>query len=281
MFVEDYVRKCVLFLGNKDEETKKFHPRATAFVVSIYEDGLGFRYVVTAEHAIHGFSRAGLDIYIRSNLAEGGVREDSWADARWWSHPDKGSTDVAIASIDFLPSEEFRSIVLRTDVADGQAMAATQSLMNERRIGLGDEIFMVGLFRSHYGEQRNIPIVRTGNLAMLQGEPVFTKYCGYTQAHLVEARSISGLSGSPVFIHVPIFDPRPGTFTQFFLLGLMHGHFDVASINEDTVVGSEAEGKRGINTGIGVVIPVEKILETIYQPELVQLRKKQALEFRI
>jgi hypothetical protein len=60
----------------------------------------------------------------------------------------------------------------------------------------------------------------------------------------------------------------------------MHGHFDIANLNEDTVVDSEAEVSGGINTGIGVVIPVEKILETIDQPELIELRKKAIADHR-
>jgi hypothetical protein len=158
-------------------------------------------------------------------------------------------------------------------------MAATEEVMREKNIGLGgDETFIVGLFKSHYGRQRNEPIIRVGNLAMMRSESVYTNYCGYTEAYLVEARSISGLSGSPVFVHTPLFQP-PGA-TQYHLLGLMHGHFDIKNLNENTVVDSEEEASDGINTGVGVVIPVEKILETIDQPELVELRKTTVIEFR-
>ncbi len=276
MFVSDFVRQSVLFLGSKDAKTGKFHPRATAFVVSIHEGGIGFRFIVTAEHAIAGFSKKGWDIYVRSNLISGGIREDNWVGGKWYSHPDVSSTDIALAPIDFSPDEEFKSIMLRTDgsLPSQGGIAGTAEVLEEKKIGLGDEIFIVGLFRSHYGLQRNVPILRVGNLAMMKGEPVKTDYCGYTEAYLVEARSISGLSGSPVFIHVPIFEPRGGTVTQFFLLGLMHGHFDIQNLNEDTVVDAEAETTKGINTGIGVVIPVEKILETIDRPELAKMRKE-------
>ena len=37
---------------------------------------------------------------------------------------------------------------------------------------------------------------------MMTGEPVWTCYCGYTDAYLIEAMSIRGLSGSPVFINI-------------------------------------------------------------------------------
>jgi hypothetical protein len=119
------------------------------------------------------------------------------------------------------------------------------------------------------------------------GEKVFTKHCNYTDAYLIEARSIGGLSGSPVFITIPRRHPIPVSKDQVglvetgettYLLGLVHGHFDIENLNEDAV--SDIDNGRGINTGIGVVIPVEKILETIYQPELVEMRKKAAEEYR-
>jgi predicted transcriptional regulator len=47
-------------------------------------------------------------------------------------------------------------------------------------------------------------------------------------------------------------------------LGIIHGHFDVR--NEDVIADDIAEGLGAINTG--VVVPVEKIMETICQPEL-------------
>jgi len=50
----------------------------------------------------------------------------------------------------------------------------------------------------------------------------------------------------------------------FCLLGIIHGHFDVR--NEDVIADDIAEGLGAINTG--VVVPVEKIMETICQPEL-------------
>jgi hypothetical protein len=277
MYIEDVIRQCVLFLGNKDEKTGRFIPRATAFVVSIIEGDVGFRYVVTAEHAISGFAEKGWEIYLRGNLTTGGVREDNWAKAHWHFHPDIGSTDVAVATIDFQPDEEFKNIVLRSPEPD-RGIPATSEFMKTNRLGVGDEVFIVGLFKSHHGQKRNVPIVRIGNLAMLRGEPVHTEHCGYTDAYLVEARSIAGLSGSPVFIHWPL-PFQPGA-SQFRFLGLMHGHFDIANLNEDTVVDSESQVSGGINTGIGVVIPVEKILETLDQPELVELRKKAVIEHR-
>ncbi len=276
MFVDDIIRQCVLFLGNKDDNTGRFVPRATAFVVALHEGDIGFRYVVTAEHNVVAFQQKGWEMYVRSNLKSGGVREDSWGRGEWFFHPDPGSTDVAVSPIDFRPDEEFKQIVLRSGPELDNGILATVQYMQANNVGLGDEVFIVGLFRSHYGLQKNVPIIRVGNLSMMKGEPVYTEYCGYTDAHLVEARSIGGLSGSPVFIHTPV--PHRLNVTQFRLLGLMHGHFDIQNLNEDVVVESEADVTTGIHTGIGVVIPIEKIMETIDQPELAELRKQAAAE---
>ena len=69
-------------------------------------------------------------------------------------------------------------------------------------------------------------------------ELIKTTDYGLTEAYLIEARSIGGLSGSPVFIPMPPFQQINGEVTQgsgslFYLLGLMHGHFDIPKLNED------------------------------------------------
>jgi hypothetical protein len=74
--------------------------------------------------------------------------------------------------------------------------------------------------------------------------------------------------------------PHQLNVTRFRLLGLMHGHFDIKNLKEDTAIDSAGDGTGGINTGIGVVIPVEKILETLDQPGIVEMRKKAGDELR-
>jgi hypothetical protein len=54
----------------------------------------------------------------------------------------------------------------------------------------------------------------------------------------------------------------------------MHGHFDIPKLNED-VAKEDGDNTDQINTGIGIVIPVEKIVETIRDNvELADMRKK-------
>jgi hypothetical protein len=275
MFVPDIVRKCVLFLGAR--ENGKFVPKATTFVVTTEEHGRQFLYLATAEHCVLGFRNRGWDIWVRSNLTAGGTQEDMLSANHWWFHPTKETspTDVAVAPIYFTAGEDYAFVPL----TGPNAISGTSDILQSNGIGTGDEVVVTGLFKSHYGKQRNVPVVRVGNIAAMKGEPVHTHYCGRTEAYLIEARSISGLSGSPVFVQKPFLTRigPPQIAASIYLLGLMHGHFDVENLNEDMVAGDSAP-QSGINTGIGVVIPVEKVIETINHPDLVENRRKWAEE---
>src|SRR5689334_8050250 len=107
----------------------------------------------------------------------------------------------------------------------------TAELWNALEIGPCDEVIFPGLFSHHAGNDRNIPIVRRGTIAAIPGEKVTTERMGKINAFLMEARSIGGLSGSPVFVHlgenrVLKNDPRAIANPQRdYLIGLVHGHF--------------------------------------------------------
>jgi hypothetical protein len=60
---------------------------------------------------------------------------------------------------------------------------------------------MCGLFVSHPGGERNVPVVRFGNLSMMATEaaPVELETGVYRACFLMDTRSRGGFSGSPVF----------------------------------------------------------------------------------
>jgi hypothetical protein len=115
---------------------------------------------------------------------------------------------------------------------------------------------------------------------MLPEEQIQTNY-GMADVYLIEARSIGGLSGSLVAVRPPLryaIEMPKGSTAVFDaigsmkLFGLMHGHWDVKeSKMNDTKI--EHDRKHGVNMGIGIVVPAIKILETINQPGLVELRR--------
>ncbi len=274
MVLDDEYRQCVMFLGVREDG--KFRPRATAFVVSYRQDGYSFNHLVTAQHVIDRLLQGGHEIWVRMNLTDGTAGEFRIDDKAFRYHPDNAfeATDVAVCPLPILQPErsdavaemDVRTVALNSD----DAMAYTSGAQR------GQEIAIVGLFRSHFGNERNYPIIRNGHIAMMRDVFVRTTYCGYIDAYLVEALSIGGLSGSPVFLTIP----AGIGVRKVRLLGLMHGHFDVQNMNEDVVADSQNPSTTGIQTGIGVVVPVQKIIETIEHPDLVDLRRRNAERLR-
>ena len=64
-------------------------------------------------------------------------------------------------------------------------MFLTDEAIKSGNIGPGDEVVMTGLFAHFSGEQKNFPIVRTGNIAMLpqgKGEKIPATGLGPTEA---------------------------------------------------------------------------------------------------
>lgn len=119
-----------------------------------------------------------------------------------------------------------------------------------------------------------------GNIAIYPEEKIKTKDFGEMKSYLIEARSIAGISGSPVFFladpfaHIPkgsILYATGNNRPNFFLGGLMNGHWDVSDKQIDFQ--SINEGEK-INVGIASVVPGYKIKETLLSKELTDDRKK-------
>jgi hypothetical protein len=144
---------------------------------------------------------------------------------------------------------------------------------------------MVGRFTSHDGRQRNAPSVRFGNISMMPGEVI--SHCGSPhKAFLVEARSISGYSGSPVFVCIPPtdfdnlgYDDRGVIYGRHhgairLLLGVDCGHFYRSSPVLDkkgNPLADESGEERGWkvrdNTGMMIVVPGWRLLDVVNSDE--------------
>lgn len=264
MIVTDDVRKCVVFIGIKEEDNN-YKPVGTAFFIGrkIKSVDLMFGYLLTAKHVIDGLRDLGLkEVYLRINLDVGGAGWTSIPIEAWRFHPTDKSIDVAATP--FSIPHGFSHLMIPLE------MFATQEIIAKHKIGVGDEVFITGLFRHHHGQRRNIPIIRVGNLAAMNEEKIITKDFGEIEAYLIEARSIGGLSGSPVFLNLGFVRQMDGQ-TKFsngamiFFLGLIHGHFDQSSMISDSV----PDKLDRVNTGIAIVVPSHKVLEVLNHPDFV------------
>lgn len=246
-------------------------PAATGFFVAVpLNEELFVPYVITARHVLDK-SRPYGNLYVRINRKEGGFEDFEAPQDEWTTHL---PTDVAVCRV-AISIDDFDLLAPQLNVL------ATDEYVQSRSISEGDEVFFVGMFSQHPGMERNQPIVRFGNISLMPREKIQVELSPGASsvpidAYLVEARSWGGHSGSPAFVYFPP-DRQPGRIivgqSEVVLLGLVHGHYeieqDVAFIGD--VLGS---GKVPVNAGIAVVVPAQKIIDTLMQPELVEERRR-------
>jgi len=271
MRVPDQIRNCVVFVGIPGEMPDPEY-RGTAFLVTVPGKNRNhFAFLVTARHVAEHLE--GKEFYVRVNHHSGAAVEmRGRSDNPWYFHPtDRGTVDAAVTL--FAPAGLAELDVEHIPIA----MFADERRISESHIGTGDEVFITGLFTKITETTRNIPIVRVGNVAMIPGEKIpFGD--DYIDAYLVEARSIGGLSGSPVFVRetVTLKQNVPGSVGpvpvmhgggRFFFFGSMVGHWDIP-------VGFSLTQAEAVNMGIAPVVPASKIKEIILQQELVDLMKR-------
>lgn len=268
MKVPDEVRKTVGFVAYKSKLSGDVVPVGSFFFLGHDpNDGTSTSrkmYAVTARHIVDALKAKGrADLTLRLNPKEAGaplINVMTRLD-QWFVHPSNTTIDVAILEMG-IPKEADHLVI-------PFSMCATDQTYIEHEVALGDEVFISGLFRHHYGKSRNIPIVRTGNLAALEEERVQTVSFGAIDALLIEARSLGGLSGSPVFLNLGIvrqiggkIKNATGTGPIMFLLGLVHGHFDTPGDQVNEADKSSTINEK-INAGIAIVVPISKVREVI------------------
>ena len=276
MQIPDEIRKCVVFIAHLDKNNQKIL-KGTGFFISIEtpDKSMNFVYLVTARHIVANIISHKIaednNIWIRINKKIGGFDFIAVPMSNFIPHPD--SVDVMI-----LPLTP--DLAIYDYLTLPHTMLLNQDVIDEHKVSLGDDVFMTGLFVRHAGKEKNIPIVRTGNIAAMPEEQVYSKVFGNMDAYLIELRSLGGLSGSPVFLH--LFSNRimkNGNIRigdrNFYLLGLLHGHWDLDSAIQDVITEDyQQENKEKINTGIGITIPSIKILEALNQTTLSNQREQ-------
>jgi hypothetical protein len=96
---------------------------------------------------------------------------------------------------------------------------------------------------------------------------------------LIEARSIGGLSGSPVFVRETINlktgdDEFLSGLGPIYLLGVIHGHWDIPPDAKNDIRVVDETGS--VNMGVAIVTPASKLLDVINQDELMEARRQAA-----
>ncbi len=134
----------------------------------------------------------------------------------------------------------------------------------------GSEVFMVSRLGNRDLRAGSVPAVRFGSLAAHRPVLVWNERCGFDQeSFLVEMRSISGHSGSPVLLYIDplrlvagVRDERSAALL-IRLLGINWGHLD-----QDAPTG-------GWNAGIACVVPAWRIAQLLEESEVLVAERDQ------
>ena len=225
-------------------------------------------YIVSVRHVIEQCNspvirvntKSGTDDLIETNLDE------------WYVHPE--GVDLAIAAINVNPAEVEFGHFLRDHFVD-------DDFIKEHEVGMGDEIAMIGRFKHHEGRQRIIPVARFGYLATSRTQPMPNPHTRLDEeSFLVEMRSISGYSGSPVVLLIEPFSRRSesggiSAGWHLRLLGIDWGHIETREKVLDQS-GYEHPDKLQVklNSAMSAVIPAWKLDDLLDIQELVEMRNE-------
>ena len=277
--------KCVGYICEvRDGETM---PVATTFLALLQEKRPGFNnqhfyYWVTAEHVINNIGDKPI---LRINRKSGVPFERETDKDEWRTHFD---SDVAVFPFNVsddvwkdLDIEWFDTLLFATEDYKRPNVGDLPITKNLPDIALGDDVIFFGLFAQHHGKDRNLPIVRFGNIVRMPTEERIRIEIDAAPtprdiiAYLVEARSWGGQSGSPAIWQAEFtFKPKKPDVKPVekkkkrisALLGVVSSHFDIkqkAEIKSD--VFDDITTK--LNTGIAIVVPAHVIKDLIMKDD--------------
>jgi hypothetical protein len=260
----DPVLKCVAFFGIEPPSGGVQSYGGTGFFLL----HRGRLFIVTAGHCAREIqaSRRSCVLRIGATVCNVGFLD-------WRYHSDR-AVDVAVvpctsALAAGLPISEFMPF--------GPGGFLTDDKRLSKNIGPGDQVGIVGLYSLRPGAAKNLPIVHTGHIAMLPdasepleiADPTAPGQKLWHSPYLIEAQSLRGLSGAPVFVRrslrLNLKDAPNEEFMAYgslWLLGLWHGAWQ---LQPDPILAEDrglAPAQR-VPVGVGVAISSDKIIETM------------------
>jgi len=277
-----------VFFGVDGEGPDKIDYGGTGTLLVCFENGVNVPVLVTCRHVAEALSKHP-QFYIRANT-QGGQSLAMPIQSLEWAYPDDGTIDLA-ATVFTLPASLFDVIYYRLHAA-----SAVLTDDERARIHCGEPVSLIGLFRLHPGKQRNISCVHTGNVAVLPDPieriPIRDRTTGEiveAEVYLVEAQTLDGLSGSPVFLHEMIdleqinLELRPQIYTHpkafgvVKLLGIYSGSWD-GEPGQILAADRGLHGKIRVPVGMGTVVPIDQVEKLIREHPIMKKKNKEFIQ---
>jgi hypothetical protein len=276
--IDDDVLDCTVYLyKSKNEARKGVAYGGSGFLVGVpfgYDHpdftsadigAAHHLYAVTNEHVARSHQ------VVRLSAKNGGLKPIDLAE-RWINHKD--GDDLSIAPVGL--NRDFYKFKFVSNLG---SPFITEKLFNRLELGPGDETFMVGRFVARDETQSNVPIVRFGHISSSRSELIDQgEDRGHfkQESYLVECHSVSGSSGSPVFVWLPEERAFKSSFhsndkfeqqqtsrlrrehlvPREFLLGIDWGHLDEKN-----------------PAGMAGVVPAWKLLDLLKDERIIDMRR--------
>ena len=218
-------------------------------------------FLVTNRHVLSGASERSNTLQARFNRPTGAepqvytlsLQQTPQLDS-WIAHP---NLDVDVAVL-MLNAQQLIADGLEYFVFQADEHALTLQQCIDDGMSEGDGVFVLGFPLGLAGEERNYAIVRQGIIARVQD---WLK--GKASTFLVDASIFPGNSGGPVLLR-PELSSITGTKTtnKCALMGMVSSYLPYREI----AVSTQTKRARMIfeeNSGLGVVVPHDLILETV------------------
>lgn len=250
-------------------------PIGTAFIVGYplpTDDKRLVPILVTAKHVIAGRDQILGRFSTKEGKSTATVQYDLAAlraSKDYWEHPDKG-VDIAAFRTQHFDVTNYTPLPLD--------LIVTKEQFSTEQIAQTDRVIFPSLLVNFMGTARNYPVMRDGAIALIPDEEVPMRYLlGGSEIEtkqevvLVDATSIPGASGSPVFLW-PGPRVKGGAFTlggnRPILVGVMHGFYPSMPRDLLKVETSEARQMFQENSGIAIVFPSWRLREILDLPQL-------------
>jgi hypothetical protein len=264
--IDDDLLECVFFLYRSLEDAERGTASGgTGFFTAIPSKAAPDErhiYAVTNRHLIDdGYT------VMRINTKGGGLDYRETDRFTWKS---AFVDDLSVLPIRLDEHHEFRAVESDAYV--------TLEVIEDYKVGPGDDVVMVGRFINRDGVQQNSPSVRFGNISIMHREKMGDRRGRECENISVEMRSLGGYSGSPVFL---LFDPmvsRGPTGLEpkrrIWLLGIDRGH---VRVREDVLLGNSPHPD-GLyilsNAGMANVIPAWRLQALLGIPKFALAREE-------
>lgn len=281
--IPDFILNSIVYLyRDRDEAETGAEFGASGFLMgelSAANEKCSHIYVITNKHVVEGKFCSPV---VRMNLKHPGSGFErtlvvDFKESNWVTDP-KNDLAACMLPPDFV-TDNIQFALLARD------FVMTEKQFQEQNYGPGDQVVYIGRFVGHAGKYENTPSVRFGNISMNpnEREPVIYDTDDATRrsqvGFMVEARSRSGYSGSPVFtLNQHVVNDKRAVWPQMDmrLLGVDWGHLpEKVFLTDPQGYFHGSRWQVEVHAGMMGVIPAWHLLDFLdTAPRLIEQRKQ-------